>query len=122
MTADPSTEALAAVLEATTVDADEAVVSDRGLLDVLELAAERMRAGDVWRALLDRFVPPDPAGEWSGALEGILARGPLARRIVRAVQGNEAGIGRARLAAIYGALCVCLERNEPFVGTGEGFA
>ena len=38
-------------------------------------AARRRRGapGDVWRALLDRFPPDDPAGEWTGALDTILA-------------------------------------------------
>ena len=122
---DPSTEALAAVLEGTTRDAEEATVSDRGVLGVLGIHADGMRAGDVWRALLDRFPPEDPEGEWTGALERILASGTLARRIVREVaagarMGRGAGqvVDRALLAAVYGALCGCLERNEPFEGVG----
>jgi glutamate---cysteine ligase / carboxylate-amine ligase len=110
---DPSTEALAAVLERTTVEADEAVISDATVLRVLGLHADSMLCGDLWRALLDRYPPDDPEREWTPALETILTSGPLARRVLRAA--GEAP-DRARLGAVYGALCGCLERNDPFGG------
>ena len=110
---DPSTEALAAVLERTTTDADQAVIGDGALLRVLGLSADTMRAGDIWRSLLDRHPPHDPNREWTPALETILTSGPLARRVLEATGGAP---DRARLRAVYGALCGCLERNDPFRG------
>jgi len=108
---DPPTEALAALLEATTVEAERATVALPGLLRVLGLGPGPRTAGEVWNELLDRFPPLDPAGEWTRALEGILAHGPLARRLVAAA--GEAPT-RARLADVFRRLCGCLERNEAF--------
>lgn len=110
--ADPSTEALARVLEATTVDAEGADVSDGGLRRVLGLSGGTGPAGDVWRALLDRFPPDDPMGEWGGALRVVLERGPLARRLVAAAGERP---DRGRLGEVFGELCACLDENRPFV-------
>jgi gamma-glutamyl:cysteine ligase YbdK (ATP-grasp superfamily) len=109
--ADPSTESLASVLEATIATAEEAVVAVPALLRVLGLGSEPRRAGDVWRDLLDRFPPPDPGRDWTGALWSILRDGPLARRLVSSLGPTPE---RARLADVYGRLCECLERNEAF--------
>lgn len=108
---DAGTESLAELLERTTARADEAEVTDPALLRVLGLEEGTRTAGEAWRTLLDRFPPDDPGREWSGALEVILREGPLARRLIRAV-GEDAT--RARLGEVFGVMCTCLERNEPF--------
>ena len=110
---DPSTEALAGLLEATIIDAERAPVGVPGLLAALGLGSAARTAGDVWQALLDRFPPHDPEGEWTGALETILRDGPLARRLVAALGETP---GRGELAEVYGGLCACLEENRPFEG------
>jgi glutamate---cysteine ligase / carboxylate-amine ligase len=110
---DPSTEALAGLLEATITDGERAMVAVPGLLAALGLGSSPRPAGDVWKALLDRFPPHDPAGEWARPLETILRQGPLARRLV-AVLGAQPS--RAALAEVYGRLCACLEENEAFDG------
>lgn len=110
---DPGTEALAAVLEGTIADGEEARVDVPGYLPLLGVKGEARSAGDVWRALLDRYPPDDPAGEWTAALDVTLERGPLARRLVAAA-GDEPD--REHLAAVFGGLCGCLERNELFEG------
>ena len=109
--ADPSTEALADVLVATTASADRAMVSLPGLLRVLGLGSEPRSAGDVWRDLLDRYPPDDPGREWTGALWSILRDGPLARRLVSSLGEVPE---RERLTDVYGRLCECLDRNEAF--------
>ena len=110
---DPSTEALAGLLEATITDAERAPVLVPGLLTALGLGSTARSAGEVWQALLDRFPPHDPAGEWTGPLETILTRGPLARRLVAALGAEP---GRPELAEVYGRLCGCLEENRTFDG------
>jgi gamma-glutamyl:cysteine ligase YbdK (ATP-grasp superfamily) len=110
---DPGTEALASVLEGTILDAESAPVEVPHYLEILGLQGEGWRAGEVWRALLDRYPPEDPAGEWTAALDVILGRGPLARRLVAAAGDAP---DRERLATVFGALCGCLERNELFEG------
>jgi len=108
---DPSTERLAALLEATTVEGEQAVLGVAGLAPVLGLPAAARTAGDAWKALLDRFPPSDPLGEWTQALDVILRRGPLARRLVAAVGDAP---DRARMTSVFGELCACLERNGTF--------
>jgi len=108
---DPSTEALAGLLEATITDGERALVDVPGLLAVLGLGASPRTAEEVWRSLLDRFPPHDPEDEWEGALETILSEGPLARRLVAALGDAPR---REALAEAYGRLCACLEENHPF--------
>jgi len=110
---DPSTEELAAVLERTILDADAAVVDAPGLLRVLGVPAGATSAGDLWRRLLDRHPPDDPAREWVGPLRTIHERGPLARRLVEA-SGDAPD--RARLRDVYLRLCESLEADRPFEG------
>jgi carboxylate-amine ligase len=109
--ADPPTEVLAALLEATTLRADEAPVEIPGLLRILGLGSDSRTAGDVWRDLLDRYPPDDPAREWTGSLWSILRDGPLSRRLVASLGDRP---DRARLRDVYGRLCECLDRNEAF--------
>jgi gamma-glutamyl:cysteine ligase YbdK (ATP-grasp superfamily) len=110
--ADPGTEALASVLEATTTAAQGATVDHVPLLRVLGLPGQARSAADVWKALLDRFPMEDPLSEWTGALQGILDHGTLATRLVRAAGESP---DRGRLAEVYGRLCGCLEQNVVFL-------
>jgi hypothetical protein len=123
--ADPTTESLACLLEATTLQADAATIDDDSYLRVLGAAglgagvgrAGRPTAGELWCELMDRFPPSDPSGEWAHALETLLADGPLARRMLAATGGAdviEAPGGAKQLRGLYVELCACLERNEPF--------
>ena len=48
-------------------------------------------------------------------VDTILAQGPLARRIVRALDGDS---DRKQLAAVYRRLCDCVTRDELFVPGG----
>jgi len=111
--ADPDTESLATLLEATTEHADRAEVAHPGLLAALGMPGEPRPAGAVWRGLLDRFPPEDPEGEWTGALETILRRGPLGRRLVAAAGASP---GPALLHEVWGHLCACLAEDRPFEG------
>ncbi len=111
LTKDPGTEALAAILEGATADGERTELSFPGLLRVLGLDSRPRPVGDAWKALLDRFPPSDPDDEWTFALEGILGRGPLGRRLVSAL-GEEPD--RGAMSRVFGDLCGCLERNEVF--------
>lgn len=108
---DPSTEALAGLLESTITDAERAPMTVPGLAAALGLGSSVRTAGEAWQALLDRFPPDDPEGEWTEPLQTILGRGPLARRLVAAL-GMEPS--RRELAEVYGRLCGCLEENRMF--------
>lgn len=69
---------------------------------------------------MDRFPPSDGAEAWGASLETLLRHGPLARRMLSAVDAEAltapAG-GRAldELRDLYRDLASCLDANEPFV-------
>lgn len=109
---DPSTESLAALLEAAVLNGDRAVAEDAAISKVLGLRAESLSLGDLWAELLDRDPPEDSGAESREALDTCLREGPLAKRMLRAV-GEEPS--RSDLRALAVDLCGCLDANEPFV-------
>ncbi|HKU84743.1 MAG TPA: glutamate-cysteine ligase family protein [Casimicrobiaceae bacterium] len=106
------TESLHRILLATIRDADRALVDDAPYLCALGIDAMRCRAGDAWRSLLGACARDGDAAWWRPVVSDILAHGPLARRILRAV-GDDAS--RERLAAVYRKLCECLADGRMFV-------
>jgi carboxylate-amine ligase len=111
---DPTTEALARVFDRAVIDADRAVVEERELLRILGIRKERLSLGELWARLLDTHPPDDPEREWTAALQGILDRGPLARRMLAACGPAPDRTSLRRLAE---ALCGCLEDDVP-LGAG----
>ncbi len=103
------TETLFQVLLACTRTAEEAVVDDAQLLDVLGVKPRRCRAGEIWQHLIEAVA--DGATWWSSRMSFIFEHGTLARRILRAVDGD---FSRERLREVYGRLCVCLDRGQVF--------
>jgi carboxylate-amine ligase len=96
-------EPLAAILHATIRDADCAVIGDRDYLRQFGLGSvRRCTAGELWQHLAGIVGGDD-------ALAIILERGPLARRILRAV-----GADVSRVRAVYADLCQCLAENRMF--------
>jgi hypothetical protein len=67
--------------------------------------------GEAWRRLLDAEPPETGDGSWTGPLETILGRGPLARRMLAAAGEVP---GRTELRRLSERLCDCLAANEPF--------
>ncbi len=108
-----ATEDLAALLEACVRDADEAAVEDASYLSLLGCPGRPCSAGELWAHLLSDCPPDAPASEsmFRDALDLIVEQGPLARRIARAV-GRDAQ--PARMRAVYGELCECLESGRMF--------
>ena len=96
-------------------DADEAVIADAEFLSALG-CSPRARAGDVWRSIAERVQSAEPGfSEWRPALDVILNRGCLARRITQAVGSAPS---RERLLSVYHELATCLDRGQPFRPTG----
>lgn len=110
---DPETGALAELFRRAVRDGEGAMVDHPGLLGALGLGTEAVRLGRLWRDLLDRHPPADPAGEWTGALEVVLDRGPLGRRLLDAAGEDPGREGLCRLAS---ELAACLDANVPFEG------
>jgi gamma-glutamyl:cysteine ligase YbdK (ATP-grasp superfamily) len=108
--ADPATEILARVLERAITDGERAVVAERSLLGILGVRKDSVPLGELWARLLDAHPPDDPEREWTAALQTILDRGPLARRMLAVVGGAPS---RASLRRVAEALCRCLEDDVP---------
>jgi carboxylate-amine ligase len=104
---------LAAILQDCIRDADQALIGDAEFLSALgHTGRGPVRAADVWRSLAERVRGSEPGlAEWQGALDVILNRGCLARRIVEAVGPSPA---RERLISVYRELAACLDRGQPF--------
>jgi gamma-glutamyl:cysteine ligase YbdK (ATP-grasp superfamily) len=100
---------LEAILLAAIRDGDEARIDHRRYLAAFGFAGERASAGELWRSLAQRLLPP--AEEFRGPLAVILEQGPLARRLLRAL-GEAPSPGRIR--DVYGELCACLEQGRLF--------
>jgi glutamate---cysteine ligase / carboxylate-amine ligase len=103
-----ATETLQDILLATIVDADQAIIEHPEYLHALGMPQARCTARAIWSALLEN------AGSdawWRPSIDVILREGPLARRILRAIDGSA---DRDRLHAVYDALCQCLEDGRMF--------
>jgi carboxylate-amine ligase len=100
-------------------DADEAVIIDRTLPRIFGFPERgRCLARELWQHLQETLLPHPPA-EDAAIYRLYLNQGTLARRIVRALE-QESGSrpespDRTTLHQIYGRLCDCLERGEPFI-------
>jgi len=106
------TSRLAALLRACICDADGAVIDDADYLRVFG-ATQPLRADQLWAHVVDQCgalaMALNPAAR--APIELILAQGSLARRIVRAVDGEAR---RETLAPAYRRLCDCLVRDDLF--------
>jgi gamma-glutamyl:cysteine ligase YbdK (ATP-grasp superfamily) len=103
-----STEPLAQLLLATIQDAEHALIRDRDYLAHFGLANTPVTAGALWRHLIDTLI--DPQSAWFAPLQCIVRQGPLARRIVRALQPDP----NTRLPHVYRQLCDCLAMGKMF--------
>jgi glutamate---cysteine ligase / carboxylate-amine ligase len=110
-----STAALAGILEACIRDGENTVIDHAAYLRLLGYPESRCKAGELWRWLVDAMYQDDPLhmAIWNEPLQHILNQGTLSSRILRA---TGAAPSRARLKAVYAALCDCLEQNRMFTG------
>ena len=110
------TRRLAQLFTRATADAESARVDDRGYLLALGLDGETRSAGEVWRALVDRHVAPEPeATKHLETLEVILGEGCLSRRILRRAGQRPT---RDALTSAYRDLCDCLREQRLFRAVG----
>lgn len=103
-------EALATILLDCIRDAEQAQIEDTGYLELLGFPDRRCTAGELWRHLVEG-APLDTSGPWREPLRVMLDRGPLARRILRALGRAK---GKTHLHAVYQELCDCLEAGRLF--------
>jgi carboxylate-amine ligase len=105
-------EPLAAILNRTIRDADRAVIEEPDYLHIFGWPHRaRCTAGELWHHLLETALSAEARSEFGPVLQTILTRGPLARRIVAALDGKP---DRTQLASIYRRLCACLAEGRMF--------
>ena len=105
-----TTAKLAAVLDTTIRDGERAMIEDREFLALFGWSRGPCAARDLWDRMIERGLedgPDRPA--WERALEHILGRGCLARRILDLVGAN---VSRPSIAQACRVLADCLRRND----------
>jgi glutamate---cysteine ligase / carboxylate-amine ligase len=103
------TERLARILEATIRDGERARIEDREFLGLYGWTRGSIEARDLWDRIIDDGLQDGPDRlHWERALEHILARGCLARRILEHAGPQPS---RAAIANTCRALADCLQRN-----------
>jgi glutamate---cysteine ligase / carboxylate-amine ligase len=110
------TESLYSLLQGAIRDGERTVMSDGEYRRLFGLEGHgAVTAADLWKHLADAIGPEARSRHASlrPALQTLLERGPLARRILTAV-GSEPS--RERIAAVYRRLCECLASGRMFVG------
>lgn len=105
-------EPLYDILSACIRDADEAIISDRAFLSLFGFQGEYCTANQLWQHLIDQTAPTLNRSS-AGALEVILSRGPLARRLISACQQKE--FQRGSVQRIYAELCRALQNAEMYL-------
>ena len=109
-----ATGALVKILAACIHDADRALIDDAHYLGLLGFPHPRCAAQELWGYLLAECgIDPLLSLASHAALDNILSRGPLARRILRAL-GKDFDLPRR--AAVYRELCDCLAAGRLFKG------
>lgn len=90
-------------------DGERAIIDDEDLLGCLGYPGTRCEACELWQHLATATLADDaPFRPW---LERIFSHGPLARRILRALDGD---LRRGRLREVYTELCDCLAEGRMF--------
>lgn len=108
-----ATGALADILLACIRDADRTLIADADYLELFGFPQDRCEAHELWRHLLASCAADPLLSQVSLVpLDLILSRGPLARRIMRALG---ASFEQPRLHAVYRELCDCLADGRLFM-------
>jgi glutamate---cysteine ligase / carboxylate-amine ligase len=105
--------ALAASLGEGIRHADQALISDRALLDAFGLPGTGpARQRELWQHIIETALASDPGyREWAAALSLYVEHGCLARRITTATGAQPE---HAQLVRTYGQLARCLTQGELF--------
>lgn len=112
------TGALAEILLGCIRDAECSIIADRSYLALFGYPGSCCEARELWLHLLETCAAdPQLTPGYRAALELILARGPLARRILAALGERT---DRAGQEAVYRELCDCLATGRMFTHEGPG--
>jgi carboxylate-amine ligase len=110
------TDALASIFLACIRDAEQAMVDDTRYLELMGFPGRRCTAQELWHHLIGEMQQADryATALWGEPLQIILQHGPLARRILQAVDRDES---ITHLQAIYRQLCDCLHSGRMYLPT-----
>jgi glutamate---cysteine ligase / carboxylate-amine ligase len=92
---------------------EEAGIDDPAYLALFGVRGGTWTAGSLWRRLEDELFEGERRAAFGGALGTLLERGPLARRILRALKGD---FSRDSLRNVYSKLSDCLLEDRLFEG------
>ncbi|OGB27018.1 MAG: glutamate--cysteine ligase [Burkholderiales bacterium RIFCSPLOWO2_02_FULL_57_36] len=108
------TGTLASIFLACIRDADQASIDHARYLELMEFPGRRCTANELWHHLIAEMQPSGRGAAvfWREPLQTILKHGPLARRILQAVNRDES---IAHLQAIYRQLCDCLHSGRMYL-------
>ena len=107
-------ERLATVLAAAIQEGERTVIHDAEFLSLFGMRAASSSLADLWRHIHDAVADrPGRTAAMDRALAVILDEGPLARRILRAVNGR--GASRSALHGVYSQLCDCLASGAMYL-------
>jgi glutamate---cysteine ligase / carboxylate-amine ligase len=98
---------LSAILNECVTHGDTTVLNDSEYLALLGLSETKLSAGQVWQALVERYLRPEPRA----AIAGVVANGCLSSRI-RTATGPAPDA--ERLAVVYHQLADCLQTGRLF--------
>jgi gamma-glutamyl:cysteine ligase YbdK (ATP-grasp superfamily) len=107
------TRMLSGIFIATTHEADRARIGSEDYLALFGMQRRECAAGALWQHIAERLDRANSAhaSVWRPTAEYVLSRGPLARRLLRAVGPRPS---RGALHELYTALADALEAGTPF--------
>lgn len=107
------TATLSTLLKACSRDAEKTPIAAAAYLAALGFRGGECTARDLWYHLSETLLSHDAAhlSLWQPHLQNVLQQGPLARRIVRALDGDTSP---PALHAVYSQLTTCLRDAQPF--------
>ncbi|MDV6345622.1 glutamate-cysteine ligase family protein [Nitrosomonas sp. Is37] len=107
-----STDSLVKILHDCIRDAEQTRITDQEYLGLMDFPAQYCEARELWQHLIASAMSEQKIQPWQDALTIILEQGPLARRILRAVDQD---FSQARLKTVYRELCDCLHEGRQFL-------
>ena len=108
------TEALAQLLDQTTVKAQDVVIDNEDYLKVFGYPDKKATVRELWQHIFQRLIRigTDSLGNTNHEIELILQEGTLAQRILRALGKDHS---KENISGVYRLLCGCLAQNKMFI-------
>ena len=107
------TAPLAEIFQSVIRNGDQALVDNSDYLKLFGLGPAAVTAGDIWQHIVSNWgLAQALDAELQETLKRIMTAGPLARRILRAVDGD---LRREHLLDVYRQIASCLATHHQFL-------